>query len=68
MLLSNSFFGMDDPAHRPPNVVMTGPLLDVEQAPKNVSEVDSKLGEWLSRAEAKNQEVIYVSLGSEVGQ
>ena len=66
MVMSNSFFGLDQPIHKPPNVIMTGPLLEINSNLKSIKELNPELAAWLYRATLNDEDVIYISLGSEV--
>lgn len=67
-VISTTFWGFDKAIHLPPNVVLTGPMLspDLSSALSRLYVVNEPLGAWLDEAEAANETVIYISLGSEV--
>lgn len=67
-VLCNSFYGFDKSIHLPPNVYLTGPHLqkENEELKDLIYNLDRPLAQWLDDAHAKNEKVLYVSLGSEL--
>ena len=65
MTLSNSFFGLEEARCLPPNVHLTGPLVQPQGDLLNeLKEKHGKLYLWLEEALANKQPVVYISIGS----
>ena len=61
----NSFFGLEKPICISPNINMIGPVSkDETELKKQFIEKDKELFDWLEDALAKNEPVVYISLGS----
>lgn len=65
VVLSNSFFGLEEPRCLPPNVYLTGPLVKSQDNLLGLlKEKHIELYNWLEDAQAKNMPVVYISIGS----
>ena len=65
VVLSNSFFGLEEPRPLPPNIHLTGPLVQPQgDLLKDLKEKHNKLYQWLEEAQANKQPVVYISIGS----
>lgn len=61
----NSFWGLDKAQSLPPNYVLTGPLTkSPENLVQSLKEKDLDLYQWLEEAQANDEAVVYISLGS----
>lgn len=59
-----SFFGLDPPMMKPPNVVLTGPLMRSDDQLQ--SSIGPELKQFLDDAMVNEEPVLYITLGSEV--
>lgn len=65
VVLSNSFFGLEKARALPPNVHLTGPLVQPQgNLLRDLEVKHNKLFLWLEEALARNQPVVYISIGS----
>ena len=67
LVILNTFWGLEKPQSLPPNFVVTGPLFTPSDSllPQLI-EKDKALYDWLEAAHAAKEDVIYVSIGTEV--
>ena len=64
-VMFNSFFGLEKPLCLPPNYRLTGPIgKPPAQLIESFKKKDMSMYEWMEDALAKNEPVVYVSLGS----
>ena len=66
MILSNSFFGFDEPSHLEPNTVMAGPIMnpDVSQQAAKLKDGFAELGKWMDDAAAAKEDIVFISFGN----
>lgn len=66
LVISNSFWGLEEAMPVPPNIVLTGPLnkRDNKDLLKTLEKKDSALFAWMNDAESKREKILYLSLGS----
>lgn len=66
--MTNIYPGFDKATHVPPNFVQTGPIMDPDltQTRARLDRKDPELAAWMDQANAQNEAIIYISLGSEI--
>ena len=67
-VICNAFFGIDKSIHLPPNIRVTGPHLrnDPDRHYRRLNKINRDLAEWLDDAQRNDEQVLYISLGTEV--
>lgn len=65
VVLWNTYWGLEPACSIPPNYIITGPLNEpASNLLTKLKEKDSVLFDWMEKALADNQDVVYVSIGS----
>ena len=67
LVICNTFWGLEQPQALPPNFVVSGPLYTAqENLIPQLIEKDKELYDWLQKTLDDKQDVIYISIGTEV--
>ena len=67
LVILNTFWGLEKAIALPPNFVVTGPLFTPpDKCLPVLMEKDRELYDWLQKAHDAGEDVIYVSIGTEV--
>ena len=68
MQITPIFPGFDRALHIQPNLVQVGPILDPDQTVPlgRLERANKELFDWMNEAQAAGEDIIYITLGSEV--